>query len=47
VLNRTLRAAIRKNQHEPPSVITYSADDVTVTKKADLPQGNEYGRNRG
>ena len=46
VLNRTLRAAIRKNQHEPPSVITYSADDVTVTKRAELPQGNEYGRNR-
>jgi len=34
-LRRSLRAAIRKNQHEPPSINTYEADEITIVKKAE------------
>jgi len=34
-LRRTVRAVIRKNQSDPPSVGTYEADDIKVIKKAE------------
>ncbi|MCL2574206.1 MAG: stage 0 sporulation family protein [Defluviitaleaceae bacterium] len=44
-LRRTLRAAIRKNQHEPPSINTYEADEITIIKKAEMPEdGDRYTR---
>jgi len=45
-LRRTVRAAIRKNQHEPPSINTYEADDVTVIKKAEISDDGERYNNR-
>ena len=47
VLRRSLRAAIRKNQHEPPTINTYSADQVKIIKKAEVvPHTGGYGRNK-
>ena len=34
-LQRNLRAAIRKNKHEPPNVITYAVEDIKIIKKAE------------
>jgi len=36
VLRRSLRAAIRKNQHEPPVINTYEAEQVKIIKKAEI-----------
>ena len=40
-LRRTVRAAIRKNQSEPPSINTYEADDITIIKKAEISDDND------
>jgi len=45
-LRRTVRAAIRKNQHEPPSVNTYEADDIQIIKKAEAADDGEGRYNR-
>jgi len=37
ILRRSLRAAIRKNQHEPPNINTYTAEQVSIIKRAELP----------
>ncbi|MCL2397898.1 MAG: stage 0 sporulation family protein [Defluviitaleaceae bacterium] len=43
VLSQTLRAAIRKNQSDPPQINNYAADQVDVIKKAEPPRDYEQG----
>jgi len=44
-LRRTVRAVIRKNQSDPPSINTYEADEIKIIKKAEISEdGEKYNR---
>jgi len=39
ILRRSLRASIRKTPNDPPSINNYTAEQITIVKRAEIPHG--------
>ncbi|MCL2235002.1 MAG: stage 0 sporulation family protein [Defluviitaleaceae bacterium] len=46
ILRQTLRAAVRKNPKDAPSINTYHATEIKILKKAEVPEYEERRRGR-